>query len=283
MAKRLAITIAGAVSLGSYEAGVLYEVVEALRQHNEDPRTSADEKIEIDVLTGASAGGMTATIAAQKLLFDAESLRDAVHNAFRQPWVEDINLLDLLKYDKDEKEFASLFSSNLIKRIADKHLLARYSADVPKRQPHPAAADEISLGLALSNLNGVDHERHLDHYGTFTYTRHQDEFFTELSAKDDIRERWEPIEKAALSLWCFPVCLSPRGVAQDERGLQRVPLFRQIPRSRKCSACLHGWRHVSERTTRSGQTSCGPKGWTARGADPVLSLRRTGRKEQQLG
>ena len=66
MPKRLAITIAGAVSLGGYEAGVLYEVLEALRQHNELP-VNANNKIIVDVLTGASAGGMTATIVAQKL------------------------------------------------------------------------------------------------------------------------------------------------------------------------------------------------------------------------
>jgi hypothetical protein len=30
MSKRVAITIAGAVSLGSYEAGVMYEVLDAL-------------------------------------------------------------------------------------------------------------------------------------------------------------------------------------------------------------------------------------------------------------
>jgi hypothetical protein len=35
MAKRLAITIAGAVSLGSYEAGVLYELLRAIRTYNE--------------------------------------------------------------------------------------------------------------------------------------------------------------------------------------------------------------------------------------------------------
>jgi hypothetical protein len=32
--KRLAITISGAVSLGSYEAGVLFEVLRALKENN---------------------------------------------------------------------------------------------------------------------------------------------------------------------------------------------------------------------------------------------------------
>ena len=77
MAKKLAITISGAVSLGSYEAGVMYEVVHAIRQHNESRETSADDRILIDVLTGASAGGMTAAILAQKLMFEADALEGA--------------------------------------------------------------------------------------------------------------------------------------------------------------------------------------------------------------
>ena len=43
MAKRLAVTVAGAVSLGSYEAGVLYEVLDAIHQHNSNPATLPGE------------------------------------------------------------------------------------------------------------------------------------------------------------------------------------------------------------------------------------------------
>jgi predicted acylesterase/phospholipase RssA len=71
MPKRLAITIAGAVSLGSYEAGVLYEVLDAIHQHNAADGVTDDEKILIDVMTGASAGAMTAAIVAQnQVVFD---------------------------------------------------------------------------------------------------------------------------------------------------------------------------------------------------------------------
>ena len=53
MAKKLAITISGAVSLGSYESGVIFEVLDALAQHNQWASASnlSDERIEIDVLT----------------------------------------------------------------------------------------------------------------------------------------------------------------------------------------------------------------------------------------
>jgi len=61
MPKNLAITIAGAVSLGCYESGVAFEILDAIAQHNQwaDANNQTDERIEIDVLTGASAGGMT--------------------------------------------------------------------------------------------------------------------------------------------------------------------------------------------------------------------------------
>src|ERR1039457_1145226 len=43
MAKRLAAPVGGAVSLGSYEAGVLYEVLDAIHQHNPTPATLPDD------------------------------------------------------------------------------------------------------------------------------------------------------------------------------------------------------------------------------------------------
>ena len=82
MAKKLAITVSGAVSLGSYEAGVMYEIVHAIREHNESPDTAAKDRILIDVLTGASAGGMTAAILAQKLMFQADALEGAYSTRF---------------------------------------------------------------------------------------------------------------------------------------------------------------------------------------------------------
>lgn len=87
MPKRLAITIAGAVSLGSYEAGVLYEVLDAIHQHNVVPGTPDEERIEVDVLTGASAGGMIAAIVAHKMLYSADEFRDPYDNPLYNVWV----------------------------------------------------------------------------------------------------------------------------------------------------------------------------------------------------
>lgn len=208
--KRLAITIAGAVSLGSYEAGVLYEVLEALRQHNQfcDENNKPDGKILVDVLTGASAGGMTAVIAAQKLLFEEHSLRDPKANSFFRPWVDEVSLDELFRLRPGENPSRSAFSSDLIREIADRHILGRYQSAPPPAARHGAAAKQIWLGLALSNLNGVTFQRKLRNAPSFNYSRFQDEWrttFDSMNPADDTRPRWEPLRDAALSCGAFPV------------------------------------------------------------------------------
>jgi hypothetical protein len=227
MSKRLAITISGAVSLGSYEAGVLYEVCEALRQHNEDPETLAnpDDRIEIDVLTGASAGGMTAVIVAQNLLYTGSSLKDPQDNPFYNPWVADISLDGLLAVDtkpdpafpgllSPEDPTKSIFSSNLIEKLARRYIIKRYDKAPTARAPHPAAAKQIRLGLALSNLNGVAYSYPLrvkqpsGDGQSFGYARFQDEmtgvFVSDGSDGKDSLKAWEPWREAAVACGAFP-------------------------------------------------------------------------------
>ena len=214
MPKRLAITVAGAVSLGSYEAGVLYEIFHAIGQHNADPATSEADKIVVDVLTGASAGGMTATIATQKLLFEADALAGPYANSFYRPWVADVNINSLLALQAGEEPTQSIFSSNHVQDISRRYITQRYKShvDIPRKK-HPAAADTIQLGLALSNLNGVD-------YGVsvmppvpngpqqqFVYTRYQDELKISLRSDsrdgDDTLDTWEPLRLACVSCGAF--------------------------------------------------------------------------------
>jgi hypothetical protein len=209
MAKRLAITISGAVSLGSYEAGVLYEITRAIGQHNAHPQTVANgDSIHIDVLTGASAGGMTATIAAQKLMFSAGDLSGVYTNAFYRPWVADIGIEGLLAMHGDDDPNKSVLSSETVIDISKRYLTERYQSHAdPPRERHPAAADRIWLGLALSNLNGVDYGLSLRPAGKFIYTRHEDQLTTWLDAAnpqdDDTFSLWDPLRNAAVSCGAF--------------------------------------------------------------------------------
>lgn len=207
MSKKLAITVSGAVSLGSYEAGVLYEVLYAIGQHNQNPGTSPDEKVYIDVLTGASAGGMSVALAAQKLLLDADALQDPYANALYQAWVVDIDIDPLLALASKEAPDESLLSSDLIVNLAGRYFCSRYqNGSVPPSKPHPAVspARSLKLGLALSNLNGIDYGRQTLTGGNFIYSRFQDEFRRTLTLNDDNDNTWKPISEAAVACGAFP-------------------------------------------------------------------------------
>ena len=216
MSKRLAIVISGAVSLGSYEGGVLYETLEALRQHNTDPSTPDDLKIYIDVLAGASAGCMSTAVAAQKLLYEGNSLSEPLgtptSNPFYSPWVVDVNLEGLLDLGPKEDPSHSIFSSNFIDTISAKYLKERYQSQIPlssgDRVKHAAAADHIYLGMALSNLNGVNYSQGLRTGGEFTYTRHEDEirldFLADGSDGKDNPDIWEFVRQGAVASGAFP-------------------------------------------------------------------------------
>lgn len=220
MMKRLAITISGAVSLGSFEAGVMYEICQALKQHNGDPATAEDGKITVDVICGASAGGMTAAIAAQKLLFEAESLENPSGNAFYIPWVRSIGLAALLDLASDESSSLSILSSDVIENISKQLLMARYVHHAPpKPKQHPAVANKLIIGLAMSNLSGIDYSIPLLTGGNFVYTRFQDNYVARLSnsnGADDTFNRWESIRNAAVACGAFPFAFRLKELQRSE-------------------------------------------------------------------
>src|SRR3984957_5776368 len=212
MPKRLAITIAGAVSLGSYEAGVLYEVLDAIHQHNAADGVTDDEKILIDVMTGASAGAMTSAIVAQKMLYSAQEFRGPYDNPLYNVWVKRINLDGLLETVNEETGEAepplrSIFSSNTVEKIAEDTLLGRYAAGGwPAAITHLAAARSISLGMTLTNLNGVDYGYDMQPCGKFIYTRHEDQLTRVLSVGGtDHKEIWEEIRDASVASGAYPL------------------------------------------------------------------------------
>lgn len=212
MPKRLAITIAGAVSLGSYEAGVLYEVLDAIHQHNNVPGTPDEVRIKIDVLTGASSGGMTAAIMAHKMMYAANEFRDPYDNPLYNVWVKRVDLAGLVETEDEETQegepaMRSLFSSNLVERLLAEVLTDRYaSGQWPAPVTHSAAANSISLGMTLTNLNGVDYGYEMQPGGKFTYTRHDDQMMRVLTVGGtDNGKIWEEIRDAAVASGAFPL------------------------------------------------------------------------------
>jgi hypothetical protein len=228
--KRVAITIAGAVSLGSYEAGVLYELLEAIRTWNEAAK-SEESRIYVDVITGASAGGMTAAMVAQRLMYDGESLRGEFKNPLYQAWVEQISLLGLAKMRWTEKKSHSLFSSDLVGSIGRKMLIK--SMEQKGSGPHPAVeqvngvAETLRVGLALTNLNGIDYMLPIlgSDEGGFNYTDSVDQKIFEVTASGKSNKaQWRQMCAAAVGSGAFPVAFRPKAVEHsvDEYG-ERLP------------------------------------------------------------
>jgi hypothetical protein len=238
MPKHLAIVIAGAVSLGSYEAGVLYEVLNALKTHN-DTAKDETEKIYIDVITGASAGGMTAAIAAQRLLYDPGSLSGDETNAFYDAWVKRTNLWSLVRMQWSEKIWHSLLSSNLIELIG-KQMLIDPIANRKGKKPtnfHPAVevdrdengqpildADRsqiprsLWLGMALTNLDGLDYGYDIlqGRGNRFQYTRCVDQLVAQLPGDTtNAVPLWTRLRDGAVASGAFPFAFRVQGIRRQ--------------------------------------------------------------------
>lgn len=223
MAYRVAIAISGAVSLGSYEAGVVYELINAIGQHNAYNRNRPEKQIHIDVLSGASAGGMTATILAQKLRFSRDSLAGPYTNDLYKSWVKDVNIDGLLSDRFGDNPTQALLSSNFVHQVAEQVLLGRYRHEqAPLSRPHLAAAKEIHVALALSNLNGVDYA--VDAFknaslneatGKFIQTRYQDSFTRVVNEQSDHAGFWRAMSHAACACGAFPTAFAPQELLRN--------------------------------------------------------------------
>lgn len=219
--KYLAITIAGAVSLGAYEAGATYEILDAIRQHNEHPDTIRNgDFIRVDVLTGASAGGMTMAILAQKLLYQKDTFVDSngqsspYDNPLYNTWVKTISLAGLLNAaDKPisqggDPATLSLLASSLINTIAVDTLgLQSTTGQVPQIGGMHSAIDprrSLQLGLALTNINGVNYGYPMFDGSEFQYTDFGDQMLRQFSPANTSLTPWQEIGNAAVACGAFP-------------------------------------------------------------------------------
>lgn|GEM_PF-1094429 len=144
--RRLSLILAGGVSLGAWEAGALVELLYALdwlaRERN--------DRWQIDVITGSSAGAMTAALAGRAILHDRGAFAAALHDA----WVRAPDARRFLRHPGTE--------SLVTNAVQDKLLRKYFGPDsrVPFRAA-PAAlsspTDTLRLGFALSNMVGIDY------------------------------------------------------------------------------------------------------------------------------
>jgi Patatin-like phospholipase len=144
--RRLALTIKGGVSLGTYEAGAISELLSLIKYNNQQPGAIP---WYIDCVAGASAGSITAAMLARALInTDAVGPNGTMSDAVLQEiWVSRL-ALDVLAAGAPN---TSILSSDAVRQIGNDYFAAWPAAAAP----HPAfrTASGVSLVFTLSALD----------------------------------------------------------------------------------------------------------------------------------
>ncbi len=262
--------MAGAVSAGAYTAGVIDYLLETLHIWEEAKKKNIDigkgnpgydesipmHEVEIDVLSGASAGGITGTLTLLNLL--DEHYQHANHrnpegnnNRFYKSWVQMadngkgstlkkmLRLNDIEALSKNEKP-ESLLNTEAIEEIADNALKTNTHLHRPKY-----VSDSLDLILTISNLRGINFNIKFDgnaergtvitsHGGFFRYKTSNEKFERGMpKQKDalyhvlDLKEEKDvdDLKNATLSTAAFPIGLKSRELHILQEYLKRYPKY----------------------------------------------------------
>ena len=202
---RLVLVMGGGVSLGSYAAGALTEIFYALNEAAR--RGNGQRPVQIDVITGASAGAMSAAVFARALTADPNDIH-RLHEA----WVDRISIDELTRREARGFDPLALLSGAAIERIANDVLT------VPARYDwRPFCNVPLRFAFTLTNLGGMTYP--------LSYSNQPDRFFSTRVHADHVRYElrpgsapdtttWDRIRMTAIASGAFPAAFPPRSVAR---------------------------------------------------------------------
>lgn len=263
---KISITMAGAVSAGAFTGGVMDYLLETLelweraKQQNRALGVGHPDynfsipmhEVEIDVISGASAGGITGSLAMLNMVDGGHRYVNKDNpfgkdNRFYQSWVEMgddastntfekmLSTEDLVKGETPE----ALLNSKPIDAIAENAL------KIQSIQPYPSyVSDSLDLILTTTNLRGINFKIDFggndksgsvitSHAGFFRYKlangRHPtgipdgDDLYYVLDLANDRDMAY--LKDATLSTAAFPIGLRSREVAISQKYVERYPKY----------------------------------------------------------
>jgi hypothetical protein len=251
----IALNMAGAVSAGAYTAGVLDFLIEALdawyaekakqrQQFGDDIKrwTIPAHDVVLEVMSGASAGGMCSAIGSVALRERFDHVHAPVTaqnipvNRLYQSWVETIDIVPLLgKADLPggKGPVHSILDSTPIARIAGKAL----KPDPAKALNREWVAGQLAVILTLTNLRGVPYSIDEANAGSFeermNYHADRIQFRVAnsgaadtdsiygLNYSDAANPNWQLLATAAMATGAFPVALATRVLERKRADYER--------------------------------------------------------------
>lgn len=255
---RIGLCLAGAVSAGAYTAGVMDYLIQSLdewqrRKDRKEPDTPS-HNVEISIIGGASAGGMTGIIAASILNHEifpvskanTDLLSPISENRFYHTWV-DLAGADTINQMLDPSDIAkgkinSLINSGFIDRIATSALSA------PKSTPFDRGylPKNLKVFVTVSNLEGMSFSLNFTSSGgkisnRYRVTSHRD-FVCFKICKEQAEysnDGWIPInfetglnlnivKAATLGTGAFPLALAARTLSRDYQYMRDLKWFKEI-------------------------------------------------------
>lgn len=266
---KLCLTMAGAVSAGAYTAGVIDYLLETLDlwekakeinrsrgiDHPDYDHSIPMHQVEIDVMSGSSAGGISGSLTLLALADkDFKSYNkdnpSGENNMFYKSWVNmadtsGSSTMDKLFENNDLKEFGevrSLLNTKAIDVIADEAIRIREQRKIPNY-----ASDSLDVILTTTNLRGINFLVNFDgsrdgsngtvitnHGGFFRYKlkndkyeagipKSEDELYYVLNISNEKHLRY--LKDATLSTAAFPIGLRSREVAISSEYIKRYPKY----------------------------------------------------------
>ena len=262
---RIGISMAGAVSAGAYTAGVMDYLIEALENWQKAKELHLPgvplHNVVIEVISGSSAGGMTAVITAAAIQKrfppvgqDNYQTKASKANPLFDSWVNQTedsqnDMMSQLLDDKDilgspdqnpNKEVRSIFNSLFIEKIA--HRILSSTVKDPSINRTYFASD-LELFTTITNLRGFNYElEFITEAGRREdrMTMHRDLIHLQLNPSGTYREdgkipfHFETAEglnknilaDAAIATGAFPAGLAPRVIMRDPKYINDNPLLK---------------------------------------------------------
>ncbi|GAA4743227.1 patatin-like phospholipase family protein [Flavisolibacter ginsenosidimutans] len=255
------VCMAGAVSAGAYTAGVMDYLMEALEEWRKqkesgNPNTPSHE-VEIPVIGGASAGGMTGIITAAALNHSitpvkppqtANAKEEHPENKFYHSWVdllgEDMFSMMLDTADMEDEQIISLLNSSFIDTVASR--VVQTDAVGWKPAP-PYISKDLKVFATLTNLEGFGYNIAMKGTGKspakYYMSIHNDYACFKLNADGEMQhseeDGWIPLDfktgentdvakNAAMATGAFPVGLKSRELKREAAEVNKLPFCRDV-------------------------------------------------------